>query len=70
MNIIEILNEIRDAKSPKAKKEVMEKYKSNDTLQKLIHYTYNPYKRYGITKKTFANYQKNHFHIQMIQVKI
>lgn len=59
MNIIEILNEIRDAKSPKAKKEVMEKYKSNDTLQKLIHYTYNPYKRYGITKKTFANYQKN-----------
>ena len=59
MNIIEILNEIRDAKSPKAKKEVMEKYKSNEILQKLIHYTYNPYKRYGITKKTFANYQKN-----------
>lgn len=59
MNIIEILNEIRDAKSPKAKKEVMEKYKSNEILQKLIHYTYNPYKRYGITKKTFENYQKN-----------
>ena len=59
MNIIEILNEIRDAKSPKAKKEVMEKYKSNKLLQKLIHYTYNPYKRYGITKKTFANYQRN-----------
>lgn len=59
MNIIAILNEIRDAKSPKAKKEVMEKYKSSKILQKLIHYTYNPYKRYGITKKTFANYQKN-----------
>ena len=57
--LVDVLDEIRGAQSPKSKKEVMEKYKDNKMLKKVIYYTYNPYMKYGITKKTFENYQPN-----------
>ena len=57
--IPEMLQEIRDAKSPKMKQMVMEKYKYNDVLQKIIYYTYNPYLKYGVSKKVFEKYEPN-----------
>ena len=58
-NIIEIINEIKRAKTPKSKKEVMEKHKESKVLQNLLYYTMNPYLRYGISKKMFEKYEPN-----------
>lgn len=58
-NIVKIINEIKMAGTPKAKKEVMMKYKEDELLKKIIYYTYNPYMKYGITKKMFAKYEPN-----------
>lgn len=56
-NIVDVINEIKNAKTPKMKKEVLEKYKTSITLQNIIYYTYNPYLRYGISMKMFDKYQ-------------
>lgn len=58
-NIIEIINEIKRAKTPKSKKEVMDKHKESKVLQNLLYYTMNPYLRYGISKKMFEKYEPN-----------
>ena len=59
MNIPQILNEIRNANSPKQKMEVMKKYENNKILKKIIFYTYNPYMKYGISKNVFSKYKPN-----------
>ena len=59
IDFVKILNEVKDAKSPKAKQMIMEEHKNNKVLQRILFYTFNPYKRYGITKKTFEKYKPN-----------
>lgn len=53
---MQAIKEVKSAGTPKQKMLVLEKYKDNEILQKIIYYTYNPYMKYGITKKTFQNY--------------
>ena len=64
IDFVQIIKEIKNAKSPKAKQMVMEEYKDNKVLQQILFYTFNPYKRYGITKKTFDKYEPNNMPVE------
>jgi len=48
--IIDILEELRSNNSRNFKKEVLKKYKDNQTWKSLLYYTYNPYIQYYIKK--------------------
>lgn len=53
IKVTEIIKEVRNAGTPRLKMRVLEKYKDNELLQKIIECTYNPYKKYGISKNVF-----------------
>ena len=54
--IVEIINEIKAAGTPKKKKEVLEKHRDSSVLQTILYYTYNPYLKYGISRKVISNF--------------
>ena len=45
------VDEMRESTSVNAKKAVLEKYASEEDIKKLLRYTYDPYLKYGVTKK-------------------
>ena len=48
IDFVQIIKEIKNAKSPKAKQMVMEEYKDNKVLQQILFYTFNLYCYFGI----------------------
>lgn len=54
--IIEIVKELRGTNATKEKQIILERNKDNEMLQKILRYTYNPHKRYGISEKTFTDF--------------
>lgn len=59
LEIVKVIQDIQKAKTPTEKKFLLMDNKNSFLLQKILRYTYDPYKRYGITDKTFKNYQPN-----------
>ena len=51
IDVENILNEVRKTSSTNMKIEILNKNKENDLLAKILEYTYNPHKRYGISEK-------------------
>lgn len=51
------IKEVKEAKTPNQKMEVLNEYSANTALQTILYYTYNPYLKYGITKKVFEKYK-------------
>ena len=45
------VDEMRESTSVNAKKSILEKYASDEDIKKLLRYTYDPYLKYGVTKK-------------------
>src|SRR5574344_2021818 len=45
------VDEMNKSSSVNAKRAVLEKYKDNEDVKKLLFYTYNPYLKYGVTSK-------------------
>lgn len=50
--IISIINELRKESSTNGKIAILQKNKDNTLLQKVLEYTYNPFKKYGMSEKT------------------
>lgn len=53
--ISKIINSIAITSSRLKKEEILRANKDNDLLQKVLHYTYNPYMKYKITEGVFDN---------------
>ena len=50
--VIEILNQVENTSSTNQKQELFKLHKENELLQKVLEYTYNPFKVYGIGLKS------------------
>lgn len=51
---ITFINELQSSSSINFKKEVLQKYRSDETVKKLLYYAYNPYYNYYVTKPEIA----------------
>lgn len=67
LEIIKILEQLRTTTNKKEKEKILNINKNNTLLQKVIYYTYSPYKIYNINKKTFNDTKK--FSIDTSQIK-
>lgn len=50
-NITHILEELRNTSSTNEKKAILERNKDNEVLKKVLLYTYDPFRKYGISEK-------------------
>ena len=50
--IIEIINQLRNENSTNGKLKILKDNKDNELLKKVLYYTYNPFKKYGMSDKT------------------
>ena len=50
--IIKIINQLRNESSTNGKLKILKDNKDNEKLQKILEYTYNPFKKYGMSDKT------------------
>lgn len=53
MELIEIIDALRNTNSSNAKKEILEMNKDDEILKKVLLYTYDPFRKYGISEKIF-----------------
>lgn len=52
--IIEIIKQLQNTSSTNDKVDILRKNKDNELLQKVLEYTYNPFKKYKVTEKTIV----------------
>lgn len=57
--IIEIIKEVREARGPKLKSQILERNKDNELLRKVLLVTYNPKNNYGMSMRTIKKLQKD-----------
>ena len=50
--IIKIINQLRNESSTNGKLKILKDNKDNELLKKVLEYTYNPFKKYGVSEKT------------------
>ena len=50
--IIKIINQLRNESSTNGKLKILKDNSENEKLQKILEYTYNPFKKYGMSDKT------------------
>lgn len=55
IEVANILNEIGANPSRNSKESILKQHKNNKTLQKVLEYAYNPYKVYGVGKKSLED---------------
>lgn len=60
-NIISIINKIKETQSTKSKISILEDNKDNELLVKVLEYTYNPDKKYGISEKVLTQITSKQF---------
>lgn len=51
-NVINIINQLRSESSTNGKIAILKANSDNELLQKVLEYTYNPFKKYGMSEKT------------------
>lgn len=51
-NVINIINQLRSESSTNGKIAILKANSDNELLQKILEYTYNPFKKYGMSEKT------------------
>lgn len=59
LEIVSIVEDLRNTSSTNAKREILENNKNNEGLQMILELTYNPFKKYKITEKTFKETTAN-----------
>ena len=52
--IIEIINQLRNESSTNGKLKILKDNKDNELLKKVLEYTYNPFKKYGMSEKSLT----------------
>lgn len=55
----QFVDEMRRTSSSNDKKVILKKYKDDDFILKCLEYTYNPYKKFGVTSTNVKKYDKN-----------
>ena len=57
--IKEIIDLLQNTSGTNDKIEILKHNRKNETLMKVLEYTYNPYKRYGISKNILDTLSSN-----------
>ena len=52
--IIEIINQLREESSTNGKLKILKDNSDNELLKKVLEYTYNPFKKYGVSEKSLT----------------
>ena len=52
--IIKIINQLRNESSTNGKLKILKDNKDNELLKKVLEYTYNPFKKYGVSEKSLT----------------
>ena len=52
--IIKIINQLREESSTNGKLKILKDNKDNELLKKVLEYTYNPFKKYGMSEKSLT----------------
>lgn len=50
--IIKVINQLRNESSTNGKLKILKDNAENELLKKVLYYTYNPFKKYGVSEKT------------------
>ena len=66
--IIEIINQLRNENSTNGKLKIFKDNKDNELLKKVLEYTYNPFKKYGISEKSINPNNINDITIDIFQL--
>ena len=66
--IIKIINQLREESSTNGKLKILKDNKDNELLKKVLEYTYNPFKKYGVTEKVLIPTNEEFNNIELFQL--
>ena len=66
--VINIINQLRNESSTNGKLKILKDNKDNELLQKVLEYTYNPFKKYGVTEKVLIPTNEEFNNIELFQL--
>ena len=66
--VINIINQLRNESSTNGKLKILKDNKDNELLQKVLEYTYNPFKKYGVTEKVLIPTNEESNNIELFQL--
>ena len=66
--VINIINQLRNESSTNGKLKILKDNKDNELLKKVLEYTYNPFKKYGVTEKVLIPTNEESNNIELFQL--
>ena len=66
--IIKIINQLREESSTNGKLKILKDNSDNELLKKVLEYTYNPFKKYGVTEKVLIPTNEEFNNIELFQL--
>ena len=66
--VINIINQLRNESSTNGKIKILKDNKDNELLKKVLEYTYNPFKKYGVTEKVLIPTNEEFNNIELFQL--
>ena len=66
--VINIINQLRNENSTNGKLKILKDNKDNELLKKVLEYTYNPFKKYGVTEKVLIPTNEEFNNIELFQL--
>ena len=66
--VINIINQLRNESSINGKIKILKDNKDNELLKKVLEYTYNPFKKYGVTEKVLIPTNEEFNNIELFQL--
>ena len=66
--VINIINQLRNESSTNGKIKILKDNKDNELLKKVLEYTYNPFKKYGVTEKVLIPTNEESNNIELFQL--
>ena len=66
--VINIINKLRNENSTNGKLKILTDNKDNELLKKVLEYTYNPFKKYGVSEKVLIPTNEEFNNIELFQL--
>ena len=66
--VINSINQLRNESSTNGKIKILKDNKDNELLKKVLEYTYNPFKKYGVTEKVLIPTNEESNNIELFQL--
>ena len=66
--VINIINQLRNESSTNGNIKILKDNKDNELLKKVLEYTYNPFKKYGVTEKVLIPTNEESNNIELFQL--